>query len=340
MVYIIIMVSVTIASSSSGMEQPTAVVSKETTTTTASTSLDESPEESLSSNAFPPPSHNDYYSYYVLPKCNLPPASEYTPVETFVYQTIQEQTQQCHETTSTTTANTTSSSMPPVVLTTAYKTLLEALKQTTDPKLLTNILLALRTSGNGATLHLLAANASKHARLIHTLVRLHPFEKKENRWNKESRETDNDDNNNNNSDDAYLYSVADAHLHLLLALVSANSVFLIPTLTTLWKLLALEYEEDVTEARYVVYTNIQTRDDIHNDDTRSLVRYNVVSHKNSLLPCFSLHTHTAPIACMLPLPLFCDCVPRARRNSFPLLPPMHPIEHDRKPRLHGTINTR
>jgi hypothetical protein len=40
------------------------------------------------------------------------------------------------------------------------------------------------------------------------------------------------------------YSLADAYLNLVVAVVSANSVFLTPVLTALWKLLALPSLEE------------------------------------------------------------------------------------------------
>ena len=160
----------------------------------------------------------DDFSFH-LPKCELPPANDYAPVEAFVHKTVLEQNLQVND----------NAPLKP------YKGILDALRIKSDLALVTKILLALRTSGNGSTLHLLASGPTKHARLIHHIVRFNPFESK----------TDNTD-----SDEALSFAVADAHLHLLLALVSANSVYLLPTLNAMWKLLALEFE-DVSIHRYV-----------------------------------------------------------------------------------------
>jgi RNA polymerase I-specific transcription initiation factor RRN3 len=154
---------------------------------------------------------------FELPKSELPPAKEFGPVEAFVHKTVVEQNQQANDN----------------VPLKAYKGILEALRFKTDLSLVAKILLALRTSGKGSTLHLLASCPTKHARLIHHLVRFHPFEEPTTKAiPKEHTE----------EDDAKILAVADSHLHLLLALVSANSVYLLPTLSALWKLLALEYE--------------------------------------------------------------------------------------------------
>ena len=158
-----------------------------------------------------------------LPKCELPPAKDFAPVEAFVHKTVVEQNLQVNDN----------------VPIKPYKGILDALRLKADLALVTKILLALRTSGNGSTLHLLASGASKHARLIHHLVRFNPFESKADKTN-----------DNNTNDEEKSFAIADAHLHLLLALVSANSVYLLPTLSALWKMLALDFE-DVSIHRYV-----------------------------------------------------------------------------------------
>ena len=92
----------------------------------------------------------------------------------------------------------------------------------TEGSMLHKLLIALRTAG----LSTIASSSSKHTRLIHYIAKLDPFS------------SPNDD-------------VVHAHFHLLIALVSANSVFAVPTLTSLWKLL-IAGEKEETESRYAL----------------------------------------------------------------------------------------
>lgn len=96
-----------------------------------------------------------------------------------------------------------------------YRVMLESIRKPKDPLTLCKVLLALR----GTTLYQITGNPTTHARLLHVLFRLDPFLKE-----KQEKLPD-------------LYSLADAHLHLMVALVSANSVFLESGMTALWRLL-------------------------------------------------------------------------------------------------------
>jgi hypothetical protein len=153
---------------------------------------------------------------FVLPKCELPPRDKFEPVETFVSTAVREQ----HELNMT---NDSSTVVP--ILKKNYLAILEALRFKSDVPLLTTILLAMRTSRN--TVHLLTAS-NKHARLIHQIVRFNPFELPVNRERRDSTEA---------IGVAIDFGLVDAHLSLIVALVSANSVFLVPATTALWKLL-------------------------------------------------------------------------------------------------------
>lgn len=146
---------------------------------------------------------------YRLPKCILPPPSEYSPIEAFVEKAVREQHEQ-H-------AN-------DLVPTRSYKGILDAIRTKSDPDMLRCVLVALRASGNGATLHNFTSSTTQHARLIHQIVRLDVV-----------------------LDDLHLL---DAHFHLLLAMTSANTVFLVNVATALWKLLTSHYQDMSTE-RYV-----------------------------------------------------------------------------------------
>jgi RNA polymerase I-specific transcription initiation factor RRN3 len=102
--------------------------------------------------------------------------------------------------------------------------------------MLFKVLLALRTTGS--TLYQLTSSSQRHAHLLHLLFRLDPFLPCEQQ--------------NGKLQDLILdYSLADAHLHLILALVSANSVFLIPGMNALWRL-AHQDLEDAPMERYVI----------------------------------------------------------------------------------------
>jgi RNA polymerase I-specific transcription initiation factor RRN3 len=150
---------------------------------------------------------------FVLQKCQLPPRKEFEPVETFVANAVKEQHEQKDDNS----------------LMKSYKGIIDAIRFKNDPVMLQRLLLALRTAGNGSTLHLLASSASKHSRLIHNIVRLNPFEL-----------PTTDVGPDQGTEQSVDYALADAQLHLMLALVSANSVFLVPTMTSLWKILTFQ----------------------------------------------------------------------------------------------------
>lgn len=99
-----------------------------------------------------------------------------------------------------------------------YRAVLDCLRRRLDPPMLHKVLLALRTSA----LTLLTSNNKMHAHLLHLLFRLDPFEP------------------NSKAADTSCYedhSLAVAHLHLLIAIVSANSVFVTAATSCIWKLL-------------------------------------------------------------------------------------------------------
>lgn len=149
---------------------------------------------------------------FLLPRCDLPPRNELEPVEIFVAKAVKEQHQ-----------------LQETQIQVNYRAILEAFRFKNDLLMLRKLLIALRTSGS--TLNLLTSDSNKHARLIHQILRLLPFAA---------------DTVVNAADvrrplspncDAAL---ADAQFHLIQALVSANSVFLVPAMTALWKMLAVQ----------------------------------------------------------------------------------------------------
>ena len=105
-----------------------------------------------------------------------------------------------------------------------YRGLIDSLRSKQDLEIVKCILIALRTSGKGKTLTYLTQSATKHAHLIHLIVRLNPYELPGDEVTAD-------------------YDIADAQLNLLMAIVSSNSVFLVPTLNALWKSLSVNKAE-------------------------------------------------------------------------------------------------
>ena len=159
----------------------------------------ESPNVQVVGDPTTSPDRSDFYdtkpSDWVLPKAQLPPKKVLEPVQTFVANAIQEQEQEKE------------GALP----TRTYRALVDAFRLQKDREMLQNILLALRTASNGNTLILLTK--PKHARLMHNIVRLDPFDVSPND-----------------------YTLADAHLNLLMAIVSAKVVLVVPIMTSLWKM--------------------------------------------------------------------------------------------------------
>ena len=144
--------------------------------------------------------------YYVLPKCTIPCRDNvYGPVEDFVAKAVKARTEPSGD---------------PNVLKT-YKVILEAIRRKEDPSLLRMIILAIRSAADGTPLHQLSGNPTKHAQLLHVILRFDPFAAKSSNLDKK------DDNPNCSFRN---YSMADAYLQLILALVSANTVFLVPAM--------------------------------------------------------------------------------------------------------------
>lgn len=152
-------------------------------------------------------------NYYILPKCELPPRKRFAPVEKFVANAVQSKLELEGDSNSQK----------------AYNAVMDAIRRKRDLAMLEQIFLALRTAGNGSTLHQLSGNPTKHAQLLHFLLRFDPFSSQH--VDKHGGQVIPDDANGQQKDDpASAYSLADAYFHLILALVSANSVFLVPTM--------------------------------------------------------------------------------------------------------------
>jgi hypothetical protein len=156
---------------------------------------------------------------YVLPRCQLPPASEFEPVEKFVQNAIQSQ----HAET------------PDPAFAQGYRAIGDALRRPTDPTMVWKVLLALRTAGKGCVLNLLTSG-NKHVHLLHLIFRFNSttppkmFEEEEEETATAGGISKKDIYTNG--------SMLEAHLHLILAIVSSKSVHVVPALTRVWKLLA------------------------------------------------------------------------------------------------------
>jgi len=105
-----------------------------------------------------------------------------------------------------------------------YRAILDSLKRPVDPPMLYKVLLALR----GTILHQIVST-TRHAELIHLIFRLDSTKPSKHLVEEQ--------------DDSKLLqvykdgSILLAHLHLIRALVSAQSVHLVPALNAVWKLL-------------------------------------------------------------------------------------------------------
>lgn len=143
---------------------------------------------------------------FEIPKCRIPPAEKLDPVLSYVATAVTEQHAKKDDTLPIPT----------------YKGILDALRVKRDLEMIHMVFLALRTSGT--TLSLLTKTTNKHSRLLHSIFKFDPFDV---------------GHNHENSLD-----LVDAYLYLLIALVSANNVFLVNTITSLWKILTQSSETD------------------------------------------------------------------------------------------------
>lgn len=171
-------------------------------------------------------------TYYILPKCVLPPRKRFAPVEQFVANAVQSK---LLLTAAEGAINTNDSDHK------AYQAVMDAIRRKRDLAMLEQIFLALRTAGNGSTLHQLSGNPTKHAQLLHFLLRFDPFGAKrvDKHGGKVIPAAGSAAAAKDKGDPTSQFALADAYFHLILALVSANSVFLVPTMTSLWKLLTI-----------------------------------------------------------------------------------------------------
>lgn len=165
-------------------------------------------------------SHATKEEYYTLPKCVMPLPSELQPIETFVMNAIQSQHNEAAAATDPSHAQ-------------GYRAIIDGLKRPVDPPMLRLVLLALRTAGNGTSLNLITTHSNIHAQLVHWLFRFNPTLRPK---------IPRDEENESLCAVFYDGSLLDAHLHLILAMVSARTVNLVPALTSVWKMLSENLE--------------------------------------------------------------------------------------------------
>lgn len=158
---------------------------------------------------------------YLLPRCPIPSRDDvYAPIEDFAAKAIKSRTDPSCDPDGAKN----------------YKLLMESIRRKEDAGLLRMIFIAIRASANGTTLTLLTGYPTKHAQLLHFLLKFDPFAGKFKLGTNPKCPFSN-------------YEIADSYMQLVLALVSANTVFLIPAMTHMWKLLVTFEKQDFPEAR-------------------------------------------------------------------------------------------
>jgi len=153
-------------------------------------------------------------NWALVPRPILPPKEEYDPVEKFVFDAIRSRSVKDRN------------ELDPEhhkssVL--GYKAILDLLRKRDDASMLRKVLLALRTSGDGTTMGMIISDSKRHSNLLHLLFRMDPF-------SFDQKATDGKTERN-----PFDSTLADAYLNLVVALVSANSVFLTPAINMLWR---------------------------------------------------------------------------------------------------------
>lgn len=158
-------------------------------------------------------------SWASVPRPILPKKEEYDPVEKFVYDAVSFRSLIDRSQMDLSTQKAAGL---------GYKAILDLLRKCDDPEMLKKVLLALRTSGEGTTMGKIISDSKRHRNLLHLIFRLDPFLSPDDA--KPSTES-------NTKDIPFDWSLADAYLNLIVALVSFNSVFLTPALNMLWRLI-------------------------------------------------------------------------------------------------------
>ncbi|CAJ1969252.1 unnamed protein product [Cylindrotheca closterium] len=198
-----------------------------TTSTLSSSLLDGEERTSTNALATPQSSPNEKNPLlessnidYNLPHCSLPPLSQLQPVETFVLNAIKSR----HDET------------PEATHVQGYKAIIDSLRRPTDPNMIRSVLISFRTAGSGSVLTMIAANPTIHAQLVHVVLRLNSTNPPKPPNSDDENAMKQFENLNKIYKEMHLL---DAHLHFMLALVSAKSAHLIPVMTAVWRMLSM-----------------------------------------------------------------------------------------------------
>mmetsp|Transcript_19736 Transcript_19736/g.29298 ORF Transcript_19736/g.29298 Transcript_19736/m.29298 type:complete len:725 (+) Transcript_19736:91-2265(+) len=169
------------------------------------------------------PSSDQSKSFYDFPRrfdlapCENPPREELKPIIDFIQSSVRDPSSH------------------------AYRSMIECVRIRDDAVMFYRLLIVLRI--NGPILHEITTSPKKHGQLLHAIFRLDPMvipmRLQGNSTYRSLVES---------------YKLTDAYFHLVIAIISSNSTFLIPGLTALWKLIILHSSkmeiqgEIVTEA--------------------------------------------------------------------------------------------
>ena len=164
-------------------------------------------------------------SWATLSRPILPPKEEYEPVEKFVFDAINVRSLKDRNEVDIETQK---------AANLGYKAILDLLRKSDDPVTLKKVILALRTSGEGTTMGKIISNSKRHSHLLHLIFRLDPFSVDNAVETADVNSDEKAEKDNLQCD----WSVADAYLNLIVALVSANSVFLTPAVNALWRFIS------------------------------------------------------------------------------------------------------
>lgn len=192
-----------------------------------------------------------------LPKPTIPPREEFQPIEKFVSDAIN--SRHVNSLPATPSEEGEAMSSPSSNSTPAaagYRAILDLLRKQDDLPMLRKVYLALRTNG----IEKMSSERSKHNRMIHYIFRMTPFDFRQ----RESEVMQN-------------HSLGIAYLNFIVALTSANSVFLTPTLNSLWK--RIRWTDAVTPDERTRY--IPTKEQLSEADEQALLKYQLQA--NSLL---------------------------------------------------------
>lgn len=214
---------------------------------------------------------------FVLPTPAVPPAEEYAPVEKFVAGFVE------------------SLFAPPTLAAAAQqrsqgmRAIGGVLRTREDPVMLFKVLLALRTAGHGSVLRLLASDSRKADSLLHLIFAVDPFVPPDTLVQTIAKEIEDETKARSKSpirsrsksspptvnvlidperlkkdprlQPFFSFQIADAHLHLLVALASANSIHVTHAVSAIWKMatqgLADCPTERITRVHAALYTLVR-----------------------------------------------------------------------------------